>query len=146
MSEEGIVRGKRTVSKSSDPYVLDGGKLQPQAVDLEESVLGALMLEKNAVNDVIEILQPGSFYKDAHRRIYASILELFQESEPIDILTVTSKLKQKGELDIVGGAFYISHLTNRVGSSANVEFHARIISQKYILRELIRISSQTIRN
>ena len=146
MSQEGIVRGKRTVSKQMDPYALDGGKLQPQAVDLEEGVLGALMLEKNAVNDVIEILQPNSFYKDAHQRIYAAILELFQESEPIDILTVTSKLKQKGELDIVGGAFYISHLTNRVGSSANVEFHARIISQKYILRELIRISSETIRN
>ena len=146
MSQEGVTERKRVSRRGFDPSMTEGGRLQPQAVDLEEGVLGALMLEKNAVNEVIEILQPHSFYKDAHQRIYQVILDLFSESEPIDILTVTTKLKQKGELDLVGGAFYISQLTNRVGSSANVEFHARIISQKYILRELIRISSETIRN
>jgi len=122
------------------------GKLPPQAVELEEAVLGALMLEKDALTAVIDILQPKSFYKEAHGRIFGAIQNLFQRSEPIDILTVTQELKRTGELEIVGGAYYISQLTNRVASSANVEFHARIIAQKYIQRELIRISSDTIRD
>ncbi len=124
----------------------DLGKIPPQAVDLEEAVLGALMLEKEAVNDVIDILKPVSFYKETHQKIYAAIQELFQRSEPIDILTVTAELRKRGELELVGGAYYISFLTNRVASSANIQYHARIISQKHILRELIRISSDTIRD
>lgn len=125
---------------------MDLGKVPPQAIDLEEAVLGALMLEKDALNDVIDILKPESFYKEAHSTIFESIQELFTKSEPVDILTVTQSLKAKGKLDFVGGAYYISQLTNRVASSANVEFHARIISQKFILRELIRISSETIKD
>ncbi len=120
------------------------GKMPPQALDLEEAVLGALMLEKEAVNDVIDILQPESFYREQHQKIYDAIKELFAASEPIDILTVTEKLRSQGSLDLVGGPFYISQLTNRVASAANVEFHARIISQKYIQRELIRISTGII--
>lgn len=122
------------------------GKLPPQAVDLEEAVLGALMLDKDALTNVIDILQPKSFYKENHNRIFASIQRIFQRSEPIDILTVTQDLKKSGELEIVGGAYYISQLTNRVASAANAEFHARIIAQKYIQRELIRISTDTIRD
>ncbi len=121
------------------------GKLPPQAVELEEAVLGAMMLEKDAVNDVIDVLSSDSFYKDAHKSIYTVIQELFQNSEPIDILTVTQGLKKKGELDFVGGAHYVASLTNRIASAANVEYHARIIAQKYIQRELIRISSETIK-
>ena len=121
------------------------GKIPPQASDLEEAVLGALMLERNAVNEIIDILKPESFYRENHQKIYAVIMELFHDSEPIDILTVTAKLRKKSELDLVGGAYYISYLTNRVASSANIQFHARIVSQKHILRELIRISSDTIR-
>ncbi len=124
----------------------DGGKLPPQAVDLEEAVLGALMLEKNPVNDVIDVLKPESFYKEAHQKIYGAIMDLFAASEPIDILTVTNKLRSKGELDVVGGPYYISQLTNRVASTAHAETHARIIAQKFIMRELIRISGETIRN
>lgn len=123
---------------------MEHGKLPPQAVDLEEAVLGALMLEKEAVNAAIDILQPKSFYKEAHQKIFAVILSLFQGSEPVDILTVTNELKQRGELEIVGGPYYITQLTNRVASAANIEFHARIIAQKYIQRELIRISSDII--
>lgn len=123
---------------------LELGKLPPQAVDLEESVLGALMLEKEAVNEVIDVLQPESFYKEAHQKIYNAIKELFGESEPIDILTVTERLRKNNDLEVVGGPFYISQLTNKIGSAANVEFHARIISQKYIQRELIQISTDTI--
>jgi replicative DNA helicase len=123
----------------------DLGKIPPQATDLEEAVLGALMLEREAVNEVIDILKPESFYKESHQKIFSAIHDLFQRSEPIDILTVTSELRKSGDLEIVGGAYYISFLTNRVASSANIQFHSRIISQKHILRELIRISSETIK-
>jgi replicative DNA helicase len=125
---------------------MEAGKLPPQAPELEQAVLGALMLERNAVNEAIDILQPESFYVDAHQRIFSAIKQLFGDDQPIDILTVTEALKKKGELDVVGGPFYISQLTNKVASSANVQYHARIISQKHILRELIRISSDTMRD
>ena len=122
------------------------GKIQPQAVDLEEAVLGAIMLEKDALTSVIDILKPDVFYKDQHRIIYSAIISLFSKSEPVDILTVTSELKKNGQLEPAGGAYYITQLTNRVASSANVEYHAHIIIQKFIQRELIRISSEIIRD
>ena len=136
------LRPKRTASKSTVSSLLAGnfGKLPPQAVDLEEAVLGALMLEKNALTSVIDILHPDSFYKDTHKIIFQAIRRLFEKAQPIDILTVTNELKFTGELDIVGGPFFITQLTNRVASSANIEFHSRIILQKHIQRELIRIS------
>ncbi len=134
-------RASRTTSSIQNNQL---GKIPPQAVDLEEAVLGALMLEREALNEVIDILKPESFYKDAHQKIFAAIQGIFQRSEPVDILTVTAELRSLGELEVVGGAYYISYLTNRVASSANIQYHARIISQKHILRELIRISSQTI--
>ena len=137
---------KRRASASLMDTAMEAGKLPPQAPELEEAVLGAMMLEKNAVNEAIDILQPESFYVDAHRRIFGAIQHLFRNDQPIDILTVTQELKKRAELDLVGGAFYISQLTNKVASSANVQFHARIISQKHIMRELIRISSETIRD
>jgi len=139
-------KGKSRVSPMQKIDPLEFGKIQPQAVDLEEAVLGALMLDKEAVNDVIDFLSPDSFYKDQNQKIFKTIQKLFQQSEPIDILTVTEQLKKDGELDMVGGAQYIAQLTNRVASSANVEFHGRIITQKHILRELIRISSDTIKD
>lgn len=118
------------------------GKLPPQATDLEEAVLGALMLEKDALTNVIDILRPESFYKEAHKEIYQAIYELFQASEPIDILTVTSQLRKSGKIELVGGPYYITQLTNRVSSAANIEYHARIIVEQSIKRELIRISSE----
>lgn len=121
-----------------------GGKTPPQAVDLEEAVLGALMLDKSAISEVLDVLKPESFYIDAHKLIYKSIKTLFDESQPIDILTVTQELRKTGELEMVGGPGYISQLTNRVASSANVEFHARVITEKHILREVIKISSKLI--
>lgn len=122
------------------------GKLPPQAIDLEEAVLGALMLEKDALSVVIDILKPESFYKDSHQKIFEAITKLFQKSSPIDILTVSAELRIMGALDMIGGAYYLTQLTDRVVSAANIEFHARIISQKYIQRELIRISSEIITN
>lgn len=123
----------------------DHGKVPPQAIDLEEAVLGAIMLEKNALTAVIDILKPEVFYKEVHQLIFKAIMNLFNKSEPVDILTVTQELKRNGNLEIIGGPFYISQLTNRIASAANVEFHARILSQKFIQRELIRISSDIIR-
>ena len=136
---------RMATKKKVSPFFQDSGRIPPQAVDFEEAVLGALMLEKNAVNDVIDVLSPESFYKDQHQKIYAVIHYLFGNSQPIDILTVTQELRNRGELDYVGGAYYISQLTNRIASAANVEHHARIIAQKFIQRELIRISSDTIK-
>ena len=120
------------------------GKLPPQAIDVEEAILGALMIEKDALTAVADILKPDSFYKEAHQRIYTAIITLFADSEPIDMLTVTSKLRSTGELEIIGGAAYIMELTSRVNSAANIEFHARIISQAAIKRELIKISSEIL--
>ncbi|MCB0429158.1 MAG: replicative DNA helicase [Flavobacteriales bacterium] len=122
------------------------GKVPPQAVELEEALLGALMLEKDALSAVIDILQPECFYKDANRMIFEAIQQLFSKAEAIDILTVTNELKKSGNLDVAGGPYYISQLTNRVASAANVEFHARIILQKYIQRQLISLGSEMIRD
>lgn len=121
------------------------GRIPPQAVDLEQTVLGAMMLEKNAVTDVMDILSERSFYDPKHQYIYATIKELFSTSRPIDILTVTEELKKNGELEAAGGPVYISQLTNRIASTAHVEYHARIISEKFIKRELIRMSSDLLK-
>ena len=118
------------------------GKLPPQATDLEEAILGALMLEKDALTNVIDILRPESFYKEAHKVIYQAIYDLFQASEPIDILTVTSHLRKEGKIEMIGGPYYITQLTNRVSSAANIEYHSRIVVEQSIKRELIRISSE----
>lgn len=120
------------------------GKKPPQAIELEEAVLGACMLEQTAVNAVIDILEPAAFYKEAHGEIYKAIKDLFGEAEPIDLLTVTERLRKEGVLGFCGGPAYVAGLTDRVASSANVEAHARIVAQKFIQRELIRISSETI--
>ncbi|MBI1185519.1 replicative DNA helicase [bacterium] len=117
------------------------GKIPPQATDLEEAVLGAIMLERDALYEVMDILAPDSFYRDEHKEIYRAAIELFEKSQPIDILTITEHLRHKAKLDFVGGAYALTELTNRVGSAANIQYHARIIQEKYILRELIRISS-----
>ncbi len=122
------------------------GKLPPQAVDIEEAVLGALMLERDALSNIIDILHPESFYRDAHRMIFEAIVQLFNNSEPVDIKTVVHQLRKNGNLDVVGGAYYIAELTTRVNSAANIEYHARIISEQSIKRELIRISSEIQRD
>ena len=121
---------------------LDLGKLPPQALDLEESVLGALMLEKDALTDVVDILRPENFYKDANKEIYQSIIDLFNNSEPVDLLTVTAQLKKNGKLDFVGGSYYVSQLTTRVNSASNIEYHSRIILEQSIKRQLIEVSGE----
>ncbi len=128
------------------PLAADMGRVPPQAVDVEQAVLGAMMLDKNAVTDTIDILSQESFYDPKHQYIFGAIRDLFGTSNPIDLLTVTQRLKEKGELEAAGNVVYISTLTQRVASSAHVEYHARIIAQKYIQREIIRMCSETLRD
>ncbi|MBS7255735.1 replicative DNA helicase [Flavobacterium branchiicola] len=123
---------------------LEKGKLPPQVLEMEEAVLGAMMIDKKGVDDVIDILQPDAFYKDAHKHIFEAILQLFTETQPIDLLTVSSQLKKNGKLELAGGDFYLIQLTQKIASSAHIEFHSRIILQKFIQRSLIRISSEII--
>jgi replicative DNA helicase len=118
------------------------GKLPPQAPDLEEAVLGALMLEKNALNAVVEFLKPEHFYDDRHKEIYSAIIELFKATEPVDMRTVVNQLRKSAKIELVGGAYYIAELTAKVSSAANIEYHARVIIEMAIKRELIQIASQ----
>ncbi len=135
-----------TRNRITKAEIFNHGKLPPQAIELEEAVLGAIMLEKDALASIIDIIRPEAFYKEAHQVIFAAITRLFARTEPIDILTVTNELKFSNELDVAGGPFYIAQLTNRVASAANTEYHTRIILQKFIQRELIRISSDVIKD
>jgi len=133
-------KGKGTVIN------LEQGKIPPQAVDLEEAVLGAMMIDKKGVDDVIDIIHANVFYKPAHQFIYEAIFKLFENSEPIDLLTVSNQLRKDEKLDAVGGDFYLISLSQKVSSAAHIEFHARIILQKFIQRRLINISSEIITN
>ena len=123
---------------------LQQGRIPPQALELEEAVLGAMLIDKKGVDEVIDILQPDAFYKTAHQKIFEAIFQLFQDSQPVDLLTVSSELRKKGKLETVGGEFYLVQLSQRVASSAHIEFHARIILQKFIQRSLIKISNEII--
>lgn len=122
------------------------GKVVPQAIELEQAVLGALMLDIEAFSIVSDILKPESFYSESNRVIFQAICRLFETSNPIDLLTVTESLKKSGDLEIAGGGYYLVELTHRVASAANIEYHARILQQKSIQRQLISVSTNTIRD
>jgi len=123
---------------------LERGKLPPQAIDLEIAVLGGMMIDKKGLDEVIDILSPDIFYKPEHQEIFAAIFKLFTNSQPIDLLSVANQLRQDGRLDLVGGDYYLIQLTQKVSSAAHIEYHSRIIQEKYILRKLIEISSDII--
>ena len=134
--------GKRTIKATSIQKI--DGKLQPQAIELEEVVLGALMIDNESLSDTIDSLQPEYFYKPDHQKIFEAIVNLFNNSKPVDILTVSEELKRMNVLESIGGMLYISQLTNNISSSSNTEFHARIIAEKFIKRSLISISNNII--
>lgn len=136
----GFYKGKK---KEEKPFGIPG-RIPPQALDMEQAVLGALLLEKDALNRVVDVVRPEMFYKEAHQAIFEAVNELFQNSEPIDLLTVRNWLGQQGQLEMVGGAFYLTELTSKVASAANIEFHARVIAQKYLMREMIKIGDKTV--
>jgi replicative DNA helicase len=140
LNKDRKLRRKSPIDISTMMY----GKVPPQARELEEAVLGAIMLEKTAFDTVIEILKPECFYTESHQRIYQTMQSLAQKSQPIDMLTVVEELRFREELEMTGGPYYITRLTNSVVSAANIDAHARIILQKFIQRELIRISGEII--
>ncbi len=117
------------------------GHLQPQALDVEKAVLGALMIDKDAYAVVCEMLHPESFYEPRNQKVFTAIRDLSMAEQPVDMLTVTERLAKNGDLDEVGGPAYVAELSSRVSSSANIEYHARIIAQKFIARQLIQFAS-----
>tara|TARA_B100000902_G_scaffold257692_1_gene243922 strand:- start:2901 stop:4385 length:1485 start_codon:yes stop_codon:yes gene_type:complete len=131
--------GKRTLKATSTGKV--DGKLQPQVIELEKAVLGALMIDNESLSDTIDSLRTEYFYKIEHQKIFEAIVKLFNHTQPVDILTVSEELKKMGEIEFIGGLSYISELTNNVSSASNTEFHARIIAEKFIKRSLISISN-----
>lgn len=130
---------KTTNAKST--AISEYGKLPPQALEIEESVLGALMVEKNTYSKIADVLHDNSFYKPEHIKIFKAIRELGELDHPVDMHTVTERLRKNGDLDDVGGSYYITGLTAKVASAAHLEYHSFIIAQKAIARELITISS-----
>lgn len=131
-------------AQRTDIATLAYSKIPPQAKEMEEAVLGACMLQSGAYDILVEILKPECFYVEAHKTIYAAMQQLSADFKPIDILTVVEQLKKQGKLEMCGGPYYITQLTNSVVSSANMEAHARIILQKYMQRELIRIGGEIV--
>jgi len=120
------------------------GKLQPQAIEMEEAVLGSVLLESEAFDTISTICKVEHFYKEQNGLIYKAILSIASRHEPIDILTVSQELKRTGDLELVGGSYYVSSLTNRIASTANIERHARIVAQMYYKREMILIGTRMI--
>ena len=133
---------RATAKKKSTFGNMDMSKLQPQARDLEEAVLGALMLEKYAPEKVASYLKAEAFYVDAHQLIYGAVISLFTLGHTVDILTVTEQLRKDGTLESAGGAYYITSLTNKISSAANIEYHAHIVIQKSIQRQLITVAGE----
>jgi replicative DNA helicase len=136
----------RDKPKYARPQGIEHSKVPPNAVALEELVLGAALIERGVMEAVADILRPDSFYKLEHQQVYEACLKLFADGNPIDIATVTQMLRSMGQLEMVGGPYFISTLTDRVASAANVEYHARIIEDKAIQRELIRVSGDMYHN
>lgn len=122
------------------------GLKPPQAIELEEAVIGAIMIEKDAIHEVIDILKPESFYNEKHQIIFGAIMELSSRLEPIDLYTVGNMLNGKKQLEEIGGAIYLAELTEKVGSASHIMSHAKIIAQKYIQRELIRAATEIQRS
>lgn len=138
-------KGRRKQDAQANPledYVF--GKVMPQAVPIEEAVLGAAMIDNSAFPQIAEILTPDSFYKREHGLIFQAMLNLFSKSDPIDLLTVTNALRANSGLEAIGGSYYLVGLTNSVASGANIEFHAKIIKEKQILRDVITAASEAI--
>lgn len=130
--------------KPTPSSIAEFGKVPPQAKELEAAVLGAIMLEKDAFDTVAEILKPECFYVEAHQRVFKSMRTLAAKNRPIDLLTVVEELRAKGEMDKIGGPYFLTQLQDGVFSAANIQTHAKIIYQKYHLRELIKISGEIL--
>jgi replicative DNA helicase len=137
---------KQTRRLTQEEAFMMNGKIPPQAIEIEESVLGALLLDQNAITNAIDILRQEYFYLEAHQHIYRAISILFRDGNPVDLLSVADQLKKDGRFDEIGGLTKLVSLTNRITSAAHIEYHVRILSEKYIQRELIRVSTETLKD
>jgi len=140
MEESGFKKSSKNKQAPSSLNTI--GRRPPEARELEEAILGALMLEKDAYSIISDILKPQSFYEYSHQLIFTAIQNLAITQKPVDLLTVQEQLKKQGNLEEAGGSYYIAQLTGKVASTAHLEFHARIVAQKYMARELIHFTSQ----
>ena len=138
---ESATKTPKNTKKSAANNIADYGKMLPNATEIEESVLGALMIDGTAIDKVIDLLRDNIFYKREHQLIYKAIIALYSNRHPIDIHTVTEQLRKDGTLDDVGGSYNIALLTAKIASSAHIVYHAQILVQKYLARELIGICS-----
>ena len=120
------------------------GRVPPQAVDVESAVLGAMLLDKEAIAKVLAIMDPSAFYKPAHQLMYKAMIDLFERSEPVDLITLSEELRRRGDLEKIGGEYYINDLTTKISSAANVEYHAHIVLEKALMRGLIATASEVI--
>lgn len=141
-----VNRQKAKSDKNIDILSLEMGKKPPQAIDIEEAVLGALMLEPNAISDIIDVINPDCFYKESNKKIFTAISNLASKHAPVDIFTISDELKNLGDLEAVGGTVYLSQLSMKIGAAAHIDYHAKILLQKYIQRELIGISYEVQRD
>ena len=134
----------RSARATGQQMLAKGGRVSPQAVEVEQSVLGAMLIESQAIAKAVEILPSEAFYDAKHQTIYQAILELFERGNPVDLITISEELKRRDELERIGGAFYLSELTTRIDTAANIEYHARIIAEKSLLRKVIETMTGVI--
>ncbi|MFB6230766.1 MAG: replicative DNA helicase [Salinibacter sp.] len=139
------MRGQQGNREQAEAVHKQSGRMPPQAVDVEKSVLGAMLIEREAIPQVIEVLPPDAFYSGKHQKIYAAIRSLFERGNPVDLVTLNEELKRRDQLEDVGGSYYLTELTTEVASAANVEHHARIIAEKSLLRKMIETMTSVVR-
>ena len=135
---------RKIIDFNTPQSVSTEGRVPPQAVDVEEAVIGAMLLEKDAIAKAIETLDDTAFYKPAHQSIYRAMMALFERSEPVDLITLTEELRRRGDLEKIGGEYYLTELTTKVSSAANIEYHAHIVLERALMRQLIHSSSEVI--
>ena len=141
------MRGRQSQRRRQQTEALHrkAGRVPPQATDVEQAVLGAMLIEGEAIPKAIEVLPPEAFYSAKHQHIYGAMLSLFERGNPVDLVTLTDELKRRDQLDDVGGPYYLTELTTQVASAANVEYHARIIAEKSLLRKMIETMTGLVR-
>jgi replicative DNA helicase len=132
----------RRATNVGQPDYAGEGRIPPQATDVEMAVLGAMLLDKGAIAKAIEILDETSFYKPSHQRIFSAMMALFEHSEPVDLITLVEELRRRGDLEKVGGEYYLTELTTRTTTAANIEYHAHIVLEKALMRQLISASTE----
>jgi replicative DNA helicase len=129
---------------STDAPVQAAGRVPPQALEAELSVLGAMLLEKEAVGRASEVLESGSFYRDAHRKVFEAIIALYDRNESADVITVSEELRKRGQLESVGGVNFLSNLLTQVPTAANIEYHSKLVLEKATLRKLIEVATEIV--